>query len=84
MGLTSCPPKVAYLHVYLHAGPNRCRRVRGLRDDVVVTRVFNWTLNPTTARQIVKRKQTLYDELLGERQPAAIFEAKPFLENLKR
>ncbi len=32
------------------------RRVRGLRDDVVVTRVFNWTQNPTMAKKIAERK----------------------------
>ncbi len=63
---------------------DRRRRTKGLRDEVVVTRVFNWTQNPTTARQIAKRKQAIYDEVLGGRQPAEMLEARPFLETLRR
>jgi len=60
------------------------RRIRGCRDEVVVTRVFNWTQNPATARQIAKRKTAVYEEMLGGRQPAEMLEARPFLETLRR
>lgn len=60
------------------------RRMKGVRDEVVVTRVLNWTQNMTTARQIAKRKMAVYEELLGGRQPAEMLEARPFLETLRK
>lgn len=50
----------------------------------MVSRVFNWTQNPTTARQIAKRKMAVYEELLNGRQPAEMLEARPFLEMLRK
>ncbi|GAX75419.1 hypothetical protein CEUSTIGMA_g2863.t1 [Chlamydomonas eustigma] len=60
------------------------RRVRGLRDDVVVSRVFNWTQNPMMAKKIAERKSEVYEEMCGGRQPAEMLEAKPFLDMLRR
>ena len=60
------------------------RRVKGLRDDVVVSRIFNWTQNKVMAKKIAERKAEVYEELLGGRQPADMLEAKPFLEMLTR
>lgn len=60
------------------------RRVRGLRDDVVVSTVFNWTQNPSTAKMIAARKAEVYEELLGGRQPPAMLEARPFLDTIRR
>lgn len=51
---------------------------------MVCTRVFNWTHNPSVALKIAARKAVLYEELLGQRQPAQMLEARPFLETLKR
>ncbi|MEW5301751.1 MAG: hypothetical protein WDW36_004589 [Sanguina aurantia] len=60
------------------------QRIKGLKDTVVCTRVFNWTHNPAVAAKISLRKAELYEALLGQRQPAAMLEARPFLETLKR
>ncbi len=60
------------------------RRIKGVRDEVVVSRVFGWTHNPTIARQVARRKQELYDTILSGRQPAAMLEARPFLDTVKR
>jgi hypothetical protein len=32
------------------------RRLYGCRDDLVVSRIFKWTQNPSTAKQIARRK----------------------------
>ncbi|GLI69210.1 hypothetical protein VaNZ11_013783, partial [Volvox africanus] len=60
------------------------RRIKGVRDEVVVSRVFGWTHNPSVARQVAQRKGEVYEQLMGGRQPAAMLEARPFLETLKR
>lgn len=60
------------------------RRIKGVKDEAVVTRIFGWTHNPAVARQVAQRKAELYAQLLGGRQPAAMLEARPFLETLKR
>lgn len=60
------------------------RRIKGVRDEVVVSRVFGWTHNPGVARQVAQRKAEVYEQLMGGRQPAAHLEARPFLETLKR
>ncbi len=60
------------------------RRVKGLRDDVVVSTVFNWTQNPSVAKTIAARKAEIYQELLGGRPPPAMLEAAPFLETIRR
>eukprot|EP00199_Chlamydomonas_sp_CCMP681_P002918 CAMPEP_0119105970 /NCGR_PEP_ID=MMETSP1180-20130426/3791_1 /TAXON_ID=3052 ORGANISM="Chlamydomonas cf sp, Strain CCMP681" /NCGR_SAMPLE_ID=MMETSP1180 /ASSEMBLY_ACC=CAM_ASM_000741 /LENGTH=311 /DNA_ID=CAMNT_0007091173 /DNA_START=124 /DNA_END=1059 /DNA_ORIENTATION=+ len=60
------------------------RRIKGIKDEVVVARVFNWTQNPATARQISQRKRVIYEELLDGRRPSAMLEAKPFLDMLHR
>ncbi|KAG2498260.1 hypothetical protein HYH03_004010 [Edaphochlamys debaryana] len=60
------------------------RRIKGVRDEVVVSRVFGWTHNPSVARQVAQRKGELFEQLMGGRQPAAMLEARPFLETLKR
>lgn len=60
------------------------RRVKGLRDDVVVTTVFNWTQNSSVAKKIAARKAEVYEEMLGGRQPPAMLEARPFLETIRR
>ncbi|EFJ41744.1 hypothetical protein VOLCADRAFT_84030 [Volvox carteri f. nagariensis] len=60
------------------------RRIKGVRDEVVVSRVFGWTHNPSVARQVAQRKGEIYEQLMGGRQPAAMLEARPFLETLKR
>jgi len=60
------------------------RRIKGVRDDVVVKRIFNWTQNSAMAAQIAQRKADVYDELLDGRQPAEMLEARQFLELLQR
>lgn len=55
-----------------------------MRDDVTVRRIFNWTQNPTLARDIAARKMAVYDELMEGRQPAEMLEARPFLETLEK
>ncbi|GFR40808.1 hypothetical protein Agub_g1427 [Astrephomene gubernaculifera] len=60
------------------------RRIKGARDEVVVSRVFRWTHNTSIARQVAQRKGQIYDQVLGGRQPAVMLEARPFLETLKR
>lgn len=60
------------------------RRIKGLRDDVVVTRVFNWTQNPMTAKKVAARKSEVLEQLLEGRPPAAMLEAPPFLTMLKK
>lgn len=60
------------------------RRIKGLRDEVVVTRVFNWTQNPTMAKKISQRKNEILDQLMNGRQPAEMLEARPFLETLRK
>jgi hypothetical protein len=32
------------------------RRIKGVRDDVVIKRIFNWTANPTQAKRLALRK----------------------------
>ncbi|KAF5837530.1 HAD-like domain-containing protein [Dunaliella salina] len=60
------------------------RRIKGVRDDVVVKRIFNWTQNPAMAMQIAQRKAQVYDQLLEGRQPAEMLEARQFLELLRK
>ena len=60
------------------------RRIKGVRDEVVVSRIFGWTHNPSVARQVAQRKAELYETLMGGRQLAAMLETRPFLETLKR
>ena len=88
MSVSSLPPQ-AWLKVADELGYPRplgqtFRRVKGLRDDVVVQRIFNWTQNPPMAKKIAERKSEVYHELLGGRQPAEMLEARPFLEMLHR
>ncbi|KAG1672512.1 hypothetical protein FOA52_002821 [Chlamydomonas sp. UWO 241] len=60
------------------------RRVKGLRDDVVVTAVFNWTQNPSVARTIADLKVQKYAALTADRNPQPVMlEAGPFLRTLK-
>lgn len=60
------------------------RRIKGVRDEVVVSRVFGWTHNSSVARRVAQRKGEIYEQQMGGRQPAAMLEARPFLETLKR
>ncbi|KAJ9527250.1 hypothetical protein QJQ45_025533 [Haematococcus lacustris] len=60
------------------------RRFKGCRDDLVVSRILKWTQNPTETKQIARRKQAVYEELMGGRHPAEILEARQFLETLQR
>lgn len=64
--------------------PGAFCRVRGLRDDVVVQTVFNWTQNPLVAKNIAARKNEIYEELVQGRGPAPMLEAMPFLETIRR
>lgn len=74
------PPITQTSTPFLHT----CRRIKGVRDDVIIKRVFNWTQNPGMAKQLALRKAELYDELLDGRQPVEMLEARPFLETLKK
>ena len=60
------------------------RRIKGVKDEAIVSRVFGWTHNVTLARQVAQRKHELYETILGGRQPATMLEARPFLDTLKR
>ncbi len=60
------------------------RRIKGVRDEVVVSRIFGWTHNPSVARQVAQRKGEIYESIMGGRQLAAMLETRPFLETLKR
>lgn len=60
------------------------RRIKNAPDEVVVSRVFNWTRNPKQAKAVAARKAELYEQALGGRLPAGMLEAAPFLATLKR
>lgn len=60
------------------------RRIKGLRDDVCVTRVFNWTQNSQVAKKVAARKAEVFEQLLEGRPPAEMLEARPFLTMLKK
>eukprot|EP00798_Chlamydomonas_sp_ICE-L_P017414 gene17414-23714_t len=63
------------------------RRVRGCRDELVASRVFNWTQNPTTLRILAERKAEIFDELVAGptgRQPAVLHEVVPFLKMMHK
>lgn len=51
---------------------------------MVVKNIFHWTQNPTMASRIAKRKDEIYDELLGGVSPAEVPGSKAFLETLRR
>ena len=93
VALTSPPPPLfssqAWLMIAEEMGYARplgqsMRRIKGLRDDVVVTRVFNWTQNATTAKKVAARKSEVLTQLLEGRPPAAMLEAPAFLTMLKK
>jgi hypothetical protein len=54
------------------------------RPTQVVSSIFNWTRNPATATKIARRKEEVYEELLGGLSPAAFPDSKAFLDTLKR
>eukprot|EP00798_Chlamydomonas_sp_ICE-L_P007855 gene7855-1062_t len=63
------------------------RRIRGCRDELVISRVFNWTHNPTTVRTLAERKAQIFDEIVAGdtgRQPALLHEVIPFIQMMKK
>lgn len=76
--------QVAEEYGYKRPIGQQLRRMKGVRDEVIVSRVFGWTHNPVVGRQVAQRKAEIYEQLLNGRQPVAMLEARPFLETLKR
>mmetsp|Transcript_33278 Transcript_33278/g.99115 ORF Transcript_33278/g.99115 Transcript_33278/m.99115 type:complete len:400 (-) Transcript_33278:459-1658(-) len=60
------------------------RRVKGLRDDVVVTAVFNWTQNASVAKEIAERKVQIFEQLAEGRPQPVMLEAAPFLQTIRK
>lgn len=59
------------------------RRIKGVRDDVVVTRIFHWTSNMTLAKKVAARKMELYDSLRPPTPTVPLPDALHFLETLR-
>eukprot|EP00955_Chlamydomonas_euryale_P014450 155396-Chlamydomonas_euryale.AAC.11 len=62
----------------------RIRSVKGLRDDVVVTAVFNWTQNASVAKEIAERKVQIFEQLAEGRPQPVMLEAAPFLQTIRK
>lgn len=45
------------------------KKARGMKNEQVVTEVFNWTRNPVEARRLANRREEVLTELLGGRKP---------------
>lgn len=58
-------------------------RIKGVRDEVVVTQVLAWTRNQKAAADIAARKEQIYDQLMGSAQPGELPGMRAFLEMLQ-
>lgn len=45
------------------------KKARGMKNEQVVTEVFNWTRNPVEARRLAQRREAILSDLLGARKP---------------
>lgn len=59
-------------------------RTKGIRNEAVVSNVLHWTHNPTTAKHISRRKEEVYEGLLGDVRPTEVEGSRPFLEAVRR
>lgn len=59
-------------------------RIKGVKSEVIVSNIFNWTHNPPVARKIAARKEELYEDMLQGVQPAEVVGTRHFLETLYR
>lgn len=59
------------------------QRVKGMRDEVVIMQLFNWTRDPRRVASIRQRKDELYDELMNGVQPAEVVGSRAFFDTLR-
>lgn len=81
--------KQAWLQVASEMGLNKplghlLGRIKGVRNEMVVSNVFNWTHNPPVARKISARKEEIYEDMLRGVTPAEVPGTRLFLETLHR
>lgn len=59
------------------------RRIKGVRDEVIIMQLFTWTRNPSQAAKIAQRKEEIYDGIMNGAQPAEVPGCRPFLDTLR-
>lgn len=60
------------------------RRIKGVRNEKVISNVFHWTMNQRLVSEAAARKEAIYEELLGAVEPPEMEGTRAFLEMLQR
>lgn len=59
------------------------RRIKGVRDEVIIMQLFIWTRNPSQAAKIAQRKDEIYDSMMNGAQPVEVPGCRSFLDTLR-